>query len=151
MYTYFFSIHFKVCGSLVAILVMVIKKLYHFKFKFSSKRMSLFFIFTAILFEFYLIMVYDLKAKCTINNFWMFTCNSNHSLLYVPIHCKIKKSLWSSFWKFYKMAAQSVLLGSLTRKIKGDHAYRSGLKVSDHLFCMIEPDNKHIDNAMVVK
>ena len=113
--------------------------------------MSLFFIFTAILFEFYLIMVYDLKAKCTINNFWMFTCNSNHSLLYVPIHCKIKKSLWSSFWKFYKMAAQSVLLGSLTRKIKGDHAYRSGLKVSDHLFCMIEPDNKHIDNAMVVK
>ena len=49
------------------------------------------------------------------------------------------------------MAAQSVLLGFLTWKIKGDHAYRSGMKAGDHLFCMIEPDNKHIDNAMIVK
>ena len=55
------------------------------------------------------------------------------------------------FESFIKMAAQSVLLGFLTWKIKGDHAYRSGMKAGDHLFCMIEPDNKHIDNAMIVK
>ena len=46
-----------------------------------------------------------------------------------------------------KMASQSVLLGSLTSRIKGDHAYRSG----DRLFFMIVPDNKHSDNAIVVK
>ena len=49
------------------------------------------FIFSAILCEFYLLIVYDLKAKCTINNFRMFMFDSNHSLLYIPIHCKIKK------------------------------------------------------------
>ena len=47
--------------------------------------------------EFYLIIVFDLKAKCTINNFRMFMFDSNHSLLYIPMHCKIKKSLRSSF------------------------------------------------------
>ena len=35
-------------------------------------------------------------------------------------------------------------------RIKGDHAYRSGVKVGDRLFCTIEPDNKHRDNAVVV-
>ena len=49
------------------------------------------------------------------------------------------------------MASQSVLLGSSTWRIKGDHAYRSGVKVGDCLFCMTEPDNKHSDNTIVVK
>ena len=49
------------------------------------------------------------------------------------------------------MASGSVLLGSLTSRIQGDHAYRSGVKVGDRLFCTIEPDNKHSDNAVVVK
>ena len=49
------------------------------------------------------------------------------------------------------MAPRSVLLGSLTSMIKGDHAYRSGVKVGDRLFCTIEPDDKHSDNAIVVK
>ena len=49
------------------------------------------------------------------------------------------------------MASQSVLLGSLTSRIKGDHAYKSGVKVGDHLFCTIEPDNKHSDNAILFK
>ena len=49
------------------------------------------------------------------------------------------------------MASRSVLLGSITSMIKGDHAYRSGVKVGDRLFCTIEPDNKHSDNATVVK
>ena len=49
------------------------------------------------------------------------------------------------------MASRSVLLGSLTSRIKGDHVYRSGVKVGDHLFCTIEPDNKQSDNAIVVK
>ena len=35
--------------------------------------------------------------------------------------------------------------------INGDHAYRSGVKVVDHLLCTIEPDNKHNDNVTVVK
>ena len=95
-YTYLFSIHFQVCGSLIAILVMVVKKLYHFKFKFFRKRTSIIY-FSAILCECYLIIVYDLKAKCTINNFRMFMFDSNHSLLYVPMHYKIKKSSQSSF------------------------------------------------------
>ena len=55
------------------------------------------------------------------------------------------------FESFIKMASRSVLLGSLTSRIKGDHAYRSGVNVGDRLFCMIEPDNKHSDNAVVVK
>ena len=49
------------------------------------------------------------------------------------------------------MAFRSVLLGSLTSRIKGDRAYRFGVKVGDCLFCTIEPDNKHSDNAIVVK
>ena len=49
------------------------------------------------------------------------------------------------------MASRSVLLGYLTSTIKGDHAYRSGVKVGDRLFCTTEPDNKHSDNAIVVK
>ena len=49
------------------------------------------------------------------------------------------------------MVPQSVLLGSLTSRIKGDHAYRSGVKVGDCLFFTIESDSKHSDNAIVVK
>ena len=49
------------------------------------------------------------------------------------------------------MASRRVLLRSLTSRIKGDHAYRSGVKVGDRLFCTIQPDNKHNDNAIVVK
>ena len=49
------------------------------------------YIFSAILCEFYRIIVYDLTAKCTVNNFRMFMFDSNHSLLYIPMHCKIKK------------------------------------------------------------
>ena len=49
------------------------------------------------------------------------------------------------------MASRSVLLGSLTSRIIGDHAYRSGVKVGDRLFCTTESDNKHSDNAIVVK
>ena len=37
--------------------------------------------------------------------------DSNHSLLYIPMHCKIEKS---------------VLSGSSELRIKGDHAYRYG-------------------------
>ena len=33
-------------------------------------------------------------------------------------------------------------------RIKGDHTYRSGIKVGDRLFCTIEPDS---DNAIVVR
>ena len=40
---------------------------------------------------------------------------------------------------------------SLTSRIKGDHAYRSGGNVGDCLFCTNEPDNKHSNNAIVVK
>ena len=47
------------------------------------------------------------------------------------------------------MASRSVLLGPLTSRIKGNHTYRSGLKVGDRLFCTIEPDNKQSDNAIV--
>ena len=50
-----------------------------------------------------------------------------------------------------KTASRSVLLGSLTSRIKGDHAYRSDVRVGDRLFFMIVPDNKHSDNAIVVK
>ena len=49
------------------------------------------------------------------------------------------------------MASRSVLLGPLTSRINGDHAYGSGVKVDDRLFCTIEPDNKHSDNTIVVK
>ena len=49
------------------------------------------------------------------------------------------------------MASRSVLLESLTSRIKGDHAYRSGVKVGDRLFRTIQPDNKHSDNAIVAK
>ena len=108
-------------------------------------------VFSAILCEFYLIIVYDLKAKCTINTFRMFVYDSNHSLLYIPMHCKIKKVLDLVFESFIKMASQSVLLGSLTSRIEGDHAYRSGMKVGDCLFCTIEPDNKHSDNIIAFK
>ena len=36
-------------------------------------------------------------------------------------------------------------------RIKGDHAYRFGVKVGDSLLCTTEPDNKHSDNAILVK
>ena len=53
------------------------------------------------------------------------------------------------FENFIKMSSRSVLLGPLTSRIKGDHAYRSGLKVGDRLFCTTESDNKQSDNAIV--
>ena len=99
----------------VTILVMVLKKLYYFKFKFRSKRTSSIY-FPAILCKFYLIIVSNLKAKCTINNFRMFMFDSN-SLQ----NKKIVRDL--VFQNFIKMASRSVLLGSLTSRIKGDHAY----------------------------
>ena len=49
------------------------------------------------------------------------------------------------------MASRSVLLGSSTSRIKSDHAYGSGVKFGDRLFCTIEPDNKHKNNVIVVK
>ena len=49
------------------------------------------------------------------------------------------------------MTSWSVLLGSLTSRIQGGHAYRSGVKVGYGLLCTIEPDNKDSDNAIVVK
>ena len=49
------------------------------------------------------------------------------------------------------MASRSVLLGSVTSRIKGDHAYRSGVKVGDRLFCTIESHSKYSDNATVAK
>ena len=52
---------------------------------------------------------------------------------------------------FIKMASQSVLLESLTSRIKGNHAYRSDVKAGDRLFCTIELHSKHSDNAIVVK
>ena len=48
------------------------------------------------------------------------------------------------------MASRSILLGSLSSRIKGGHAYRFGVKVGDRLFCTIEPD-KHSNNANVRK
>ena len=65
--------------------------------------------------------------------------DSNHSLL--PMHCKIKKVRDLVFESFIKMASRSVLFRSLTLRIKGDHAYRSGVKDGDRLFCTNEPDN----------
>ena len=55
------------------------------------------------------------------------------------------------FESFIKMASRSVLLGSLTSRIKSNRAYRSGVKIGDCLFCTIEPDNKQSDNVIVVK
>ena len=49
------------------------------------------------------------------------------------------------------MAAQSVLIASLTSRIKDDHAYRSGVKICDRLFCTIEADNKRNVNTIVVR
>ena len=98
------------------------------------------FIFSAILCEFYLIIVYDLKAKYTIKNFRMFMFDSNHSLLYIPMHCKVKKKVRDLvFESFIKMTSWSVLLGSLTSRIQDSHAYRSGVKVGNGLLCTIEP------------
>ena len=62
-----------------------------------------------------------------------------------------KKILDLVFGSFIKMASRSVLLGSLTSRIEGDHSYRSGVKVGNRLFFMIEPDNQHSDNAIIVK
>ena len=82
----------------------------------------------------------------------MFMFNSNHSLLYIPKPCKIKKKVRGLvFESFTKMASRSAVLGSLTSMIKGDHSYRSDVKVGDRLSCTIQPDNKHSDNATVVK
>ena len=68
------------------------------------------------------------------------------------MHCKIKRKIRDLvFESFIKMASRGVLLGSLTSRIKGDHASGSGVKVRDRLFCTTEPDNKHSDNAIVVK
>ena len=49
------------------------------------------------------------------------------------------------------MVSRSVLLGSLKTRIKGDHAYKSGVKVGDRMFHTNEPDNKYCDKAIVVK
>ena len=68
-YTYLFSIHFRVCGRLVAILVMVVKKIVPLLSLNSLVNEHLVFIFSTILRKFYLIIVYDLKVKYTINNF----------------------------------------------------------------------------------
>ena len=46
------------------------------------------------------------------------------------------------------MASRSVLRGSLTSRIKGDQLW---WRVVDQLFCTIEPDIKHSNNAIVVK
>ena len=46
------------------------------------------------------------------------------------MHCKIKRKI---------------------RDLVFDHASGSGVKVGDRLFCTTEPDNKHSDNAVVVK
>ena len=67
------------------------------------------------------------------------------------MHCKIKKFFNLVFKFLIKMASRNVLLGSLTLTIKGDHAYRSGVKVGDRLFCTIEPNNKHSDNSISSK
>ena len=68
------------------------------------------------------------------------------------MQCKIIKKVRDLvFESFIKMTSRSVLLRSLTSRIKGDHPYRSGVKVGDRLFCTIEPDNKRSDNAIVVK
>ena len=67
------------------------------------------------------------------------------------MHCKIKNVRDLVLESFIKMASLSVLLRSLTSRIKGDHAYKSGVKVGDRLLCTTEPDNKHSDNAIVVK
>ena len=83
MYTYLFSVHFIVCGSLVAIPAMVVKNCATLSLN-SLVNERLVFTFSAILSEFYLIIVYDLQAKYTINNFRMFMLISNHSLLYIP-------------------------------------------------------------------
>ena len=65
----------------------------------------------------------------------MFMFDLNHSSLHIPMHCKIKKVHSLVFESIIKMTSRSVLPGSLTLKIKGDHAYRSGVKVGDRLFC----------------
>ena len=44
------------------------------------------FIFSAILCKFYLIIVYDIKERCTINNFRMSMFDSSHNLLYMSIN-----------------------------------------------------------------
>ena len=67
------------------------------------------------------------------------------------MNCKIKKVRDLVLESFIKMVSLSVLLHSLTSRIKGDHAYKSGVKVGDRFFCTTEPDNKHSDNAIVVK
>ena len=57
------------------------------------------------------------------------------------MRCKKKKKKKNHalvFESCIKMASQSVLLGSLTSRIKGDHAYRSGVEVGNRLFCRIE-------------
>ena len=77
--------------------------------------------------------------------------DSSHSLLYINALQNKKKVQDLVFESFIKVTSRSVLLGSLTSRIKGDHAYKSGVKVGDLLFCTLEPDNKHSDNAIVVK
>ena len=42
----------------------------------------------------------------------MFMFDSNHSLLCIPMHCKIKKICDLVFKSFIKMASRSALLGS---------------------------------------
>ena len=45
------------------------------------------------------------------------------------------------------MVSRSLLLGSLTSRIKDDHGNRSDVKAGDRLFYTIEPDKKHSDNC----
>ena len=67
------------------------------------------------------------------------------------MHCKTKKVRHLVFENFIKMTSRSALLGSFTSRIKGDHAYRSGVKGGVRLLFTIEPDKKHSYNAIVVK
>ena len=66
------------------------------------------------------------------------------------MHCNIKKVCDLVFESFIKMASQKCFT-SIFNIFKDNHAYRSGVKVGDRLFCTIDPDNKHSDNAIVVK
>ena len=88
-----------------------------------------------------------------------------HNKQFSNVHVRFKSQfiVYANAWKnkkknrdlvfesFIKTASRSVVLRSLTSRIKGDHAYRSDVKVGDHLFCTIEPDNKQSDNATAVK
>ena len=60
---------------------------------------------------------------------------------------KGRKFFWKQFFVYQWHQGHQCL----TSRIKGDHTYRSGVKVSNCLFCTTEPDNKHSDSSIVVK